>query len=71
MNHLKEVEENYFVHGFFALTYSARLLWLSIAALLHAIFPHILACTTSRGIDRLTEDIESRRGREISPGVTD
>jgi hypothetical protein len=70
MKHLDDTGENYFIHAFFALTYAVRLLWLSIIAVVHALFPMILTNTTSDGVDQLSADIEYRRIRNLKPGLT-
>jgi hypothetical protein len=71
MKHLTDIDENYFVHAFLSLTYSARLLWLFVAGVIHAFFPIIFVSVVSRGVDGLSEDIESRRIRHLKPGLTD
>lgn len=51
--HLNEKNMTYFQHFIYALKFSAKLLFLSLAAFVHAIFPFFLTTTVSRGIERL------------------
>ena len=69
MNHLKEVEENYLVHAIKALGFCVRLLWLSIAAFIHAVFPNIMVTAVSNGVEKLDEELSARQ--IIKPGLTD
>lgn len=67
MNHLKDVDENYFKHGLTALWFSANLFYLFVVALIHAIFPFIFINETSKGIFSLAERIEERKLQEWLP----
>ena len=56
--HLKKADKRYFSHAFRVIIVSAKLFWLSIAGLIHAIFPFILLDTVSDGIKKLSDQIE-------------
>ena len=68
MNHLKQINENYFVHAIIALGFSVRLIVLSIAAIIHAVFPNIMVTTVSNGVENLNDELSAR---DIKPGLTD
>tara|TARA_R100001530_G_scaffold134631_2_gene109883 strand:- start:194 stop:382 length:189 start_codon:yes stop_codon:yes gene_type:complete len=58
MNHLYDVQMSWFKHAKKIWKISAMLLALSIAALLHGIFPFMLIKTTSNGISKLNDVIQ-------------
>ena len=60
MRHLENVGENYFEHGFIALSYSFKLIYLGVAAFIHAILPFVLITTASDGINKIIKDIDER-----------
>ena len=59
--HPKEVNETYFEHMKCAFKFFYTLLGLSIAALVHAIFPFLFKHTASSGIKDLNDCMQNRR----------
>jgi hypothetical protein len=56
--HLKKADKNYLPHAFRVIVVSINLLWLSVAGIIHAIFPFILSDTVSDGVKRISEKME-------------
>ncbi|MDC3398765.1 DUF6356 family protein [Gammaproteobacteria bacterium] len=56
--HLKEADKKYLPHAFRVIVVSINLLWLSVAGIIHAIFPFILSDTVSDGVKRISEKME-------------
>ena len=59
--HPKSVDETYFEHMKCAFKFFYTLLGLSIAALVHGIFPFLFETTASRGIKKLNDCMKDRR----------
>ena len=59
--HPNDVNETYFEHMKCAFTFFYTLLGLSIAALVHAIFPFLFQTTASRGVKKLNDCMKDRR----------
>ena len=59
--HPKSVDETYFEHMKCAFKFFYTLLGLSIAALVHAIFPFLFQTTASRGVKKLNDCMKDRR----------
>jgi len=55
---LKKADKNYLPHAFRVIVVSINLLWLSVAGIIHAIFPFILSDTVSDGVKRISEKME-------------
>ena len=58
LKHLKKADKNYLPHAFRVIVVSINLLWLSVAGIIHAIFPFILSDTVSDGVKRISEKME-------------
>ena len=58
-NHLEEAQQSYFKHGTRALRFSILLIFLALAALIHAIFPFIFHKTVSTQIQDMSKQINS------------
>ena len=56
--HLKKADKKYLPHAFRVIVVSINLLWLSVAGIIHAIFPFILSDTVSEGVKRISEKME-------------
>ena len=56
--HLKKADKKYLPHAFRVIIVSINLLWLSIAGIIHAIFPFILLDTVSDGIKKIASQME-------------
>ena len=56
--HLKKANKKYLPHAFHVMIVSINLLWLSVAGIIHAIFPFILSDTVSDGVKRISEKME-------------
>ena len=56
--HLKKADKKYLPHAFRVIVVSINLLWLSVAGIIHAIFPFILSDTVSDGVKRISEKME-------------
>jgi hypothetical protein len=56
--HLKKADKKYLPHAFRVIIVSINLLWLSIAGIIHAIFPFILLDTVSDGIKKIANQME-------------
>ena len=59
--HPKSVDETYFQHMKCAFTFFYTLLGLSLAVLVHAIFPFWFKNTASNGIKKLNDCMKNRR----------
>ena len=59
--HPKSVDETYFEHMQCAFKFFYTLLGLSLAALVHAIFPFMFEFTSSDGIKKLNECMQDRK----------
>ena len=68
MNHLNQINENYCLHAIKAIGFGVRLFMLSIAAIIHAVFPNIMVTTVSNGVENLNDELSAR---DIKPGLTD
>ena len=56
--HLKKADKKYLPHAFRVIIVSINLLWLSVAGIIHAIFPFILSDTVSDGVKKISEKME-------------
>ena len=56
--HLQKADKKYLPHAFRVIVVSINLLWLSVAGIIHAIFPFILSDTVSDGVKRISEKME-------------
>lgn len=56
--HLKKADKKYLPHAFRVIVVSINLLWLSVAGIIHAIFPFILSDTVSDGVKGISEKME-------------
>ena len=59
--HPKEVNETYFEHMKCAFKFFCTLLKLSLAALIHSVFPFLFKTTASNGIKKLNDCMQNRR----------
>ena len=59
--HPKSVNETYFQHMKCAFTFFYTLLGLSLAALVHAVFPFWFQTTASRGVKKLNDCMKDRK----------
>ena len=59
--HPKSVNETYFEHMKCAFKFFYTLLGLSLAALVHAIFPFLFVTTASRGVKKLNDCMKDRK----------
>ena len=59
--HPKSVDETYFEHMRCAFKFFYKLLGLSLAALVHAIFPFLFQTTASRGVKKLNDCMKDRK----------
>ena len=60
-NHPSKVDETYFEHMKCAFKFFYTLLGLSLAALVHAVFPFLFEFTSSDGIKKLNECMQDRK----------
>ena len=60
-DHPSKVNETYFQHMKCAFTFFYTLLGLSLAALVHAVFPFLFQTTASRGVKKLNDCMKDRR----------
>ena len=60
LNHPRSINENFFQHMIFALSFATALLGAGAAALVHAFIPCLFEITAGEIIIRLQERIESR-----------
>jgi hypothetical protein len=58
--HLKENNESYFKHGFFALKWGFIIISLGLASILHAIFPFIFKYHAPKGILKIALMIKKK-----------
>jgi len=58
MNHLYDLEMSWFQHAKIAWKMSFKLFLLSLAALLHGLFPFMLTKTASSGIKKLHANLQ-------------
>ena len=56
--HLKKADKKYLPHAFRVILVSINLLWISVAGLIHAIFPFILIDTVSDGVKKISDQME-------------
>ncbi|MDA9130410.1 DUF6356 family protein [Gammaproteobacteria bacterium] len=56
--HLKKADKQYLPHAFRVIIVSINLLWLSIAGIIHAIFPFIFLDTVSDGVQKISEQMK-------------
>ena len=59
--HPKSVNETYFQHMKCAFTFFYTLLGLSLAALVHSVFPFLFQTTASRGVKKLNDCMKDRK----------
>ena len=59
--HPKSVDETYFEHMKCAFKFFYTLLGLSLAALVHAVFPFLFVTTASKGIKKLNDCMKDRK----------
>ena len=64
--HPKSVNETYFQHMKCAFTFFYTLLGLSLAALVHAVFPFLFEHTGSEGIKKLNSCLKKRNNYETN-----
>ena len=55
---LKKADKKYLPHAFRVILVSINLLWISVAGLIHAIFPFILIDTVSDGVKKISDQME-------------
>lgn len=60
-SHLKEVNETYFEHLFFAQKCGWRMVLAGIACVIHSIIPSIFAATASSTMKQLDQEITARK----------
>ena len=60
-DHPSKVDETYFEHMQCAFKFFYTLLGLSIAALVHAVFPFLFVTTASRGVKKLNDCMKDRK----------
>jgi len=60
IKHLKEVEENYFVHFRFTVRLAVGFLFLAVVSLVHGILPFILTDTVSKQVSKLADILNER-----------
>ena len=60
-DHPSKVDETYFEHMKCAFKFFYTLLGLSLAALVHAIFPFLFQTTASRGVKKLNDCMKDRK----------
>jgi hypothetical protein len=71
LDHPHRVNEGFFEHMFFALTFSGRLFKASAAAFLHAFVPALCETTASQAIMNMHAEIAARRAQMAkSKGIT-
>ena len=58
MNHLHDAQMSWWKHAKHAWTMGLRLFLLSLTALVHGLLPFIFSLTTSKGIKRLSDDLD-------------
>ena len=63
LDHPHRINESFFEHMFFALTFSARLFKASAAAFLHAFVPSLCETTASQAIMDMHAEIAARRAQ--------
>tara|TARA_Y100000590_G_C15625706_1_gene979267 strand:- start:853 stop:1047 length:195 start_codon:yes stop_codon:yes gene_type:complete len=56
--HLQKAKKNYFSHGIRVLKISFFMIILSIAGILHAIFPFVFLKTVSNGVKKLYKETQ-------------
>ena len=63
--HPHSVGETYFEHMCCALKFHFKLLMLSYAALIHAVYPFLFEKTASDGIKELNDCMQNRRKKDV------
>ena len=59
MNHLYDAQMTWGTHGKFAWKMALRLFLLSLTALVHGLLPFTFTSTTSKGVKKLADDLDS------------
>ena len=59
--HPKQVGETYFQHLIKAFSFSFKLLWMSVQAMIHALFPFLCVSTVSVKIKGMNDSLQSRK----------
>ena len=59
MNHLYDAQMTWWAHGKFAWKMALRLFLLSLTALVHGLLPFTFTSTTSKGVKKLADDLDS------------
>jgi len=60
LSHPASIGETYFEHQRKALTFSVKLIWTGMAALLHALIPALCVNTARNNIEKLHSELQSR-----------
>lgn len=60
-NHLKEMNEGYFEHMFYALRYGLKMILGGIALIIHSIIPDIFVTTGSRTMRSIIMEVDQRK----------
>jgi len=60
MNHLYDMKMSWFQHAKVAWKLSLKLFLLFLAAFLHGLFPFVLINTTSKGVEKLSNELDKR-----------
>jgi len=60
MNHLYDAQMTWLGHGKFAWKMALRLFLLSLTALVHGLLPFTFTSTTSKGVKKLSDELDSR-----------
>lgn len=58
--HLKEINETYLEHMFYALKYGFKMIFAGIACIIHALLPDIFVTTASQTIESIKNEINLR-----------
>ena len=64
MKHLKDVEESYAEHGWFAIKWGFFIMWTGLASIIHGIFPFLFQFTAPKNLLRLQKLMEDRKEQE-------
>lgn len=62
-SHLKDVNESYFMHLFYAVKYGIVLILLGLACILHGLIPNLFISTASDTMHSILKEINERKAK--------
>lgn len=63
-SHLKEVNESYFMHLFYAVKYGIVLILLGFVCFLHGLIPNLFISTASDTMHSILAEIDNRKAKQ-------